>query len=81
VSAATSPPSAGELGEKDKLRVDQVVLIYKGCQGERLYYPKPVLVGALMVKQWIDTKATRCVCGAETCDVKLRLEKPAETQP
>lgn len=63
-----------DLGEKP-LVVDQVIVICKGCKGERLYYPKPNLIGAAAVKQWLDTKPTRCICGAGTCDVKLRLKQ------
>ena len=58
-----------------QLRVDQITLICKGCKGERLYYPKPVLVGAAAIKEWLDTKPGSCCCGADKCDAKLRLEK------
>lgn len=64
-----------DASDQERLRIDQVILICKGCKGERLYYPNPVLVGALAVKEWLDTKASRCMCGADKCDAKLRIEK------
>jgi hypothetical protein len=61
--------------ESDPIRVDQVILICQGCKAERLFYPKPILVGAAAIKAWLDAKPTRCQCGATHCDAKMRLVK------
>ena len=57
------------------MKIDKIVLVCKGCQGERLYYPNPVLTSAEAAKAWLDTVPGRCCCGAETCNAKLHLMK------
>lgn len=55
------------------MKIDQITLVCTSCKCERLYYPNPPLTSALAFDTWIKTKATRFVCGAETCNAKLRL--------
>lgn len=55
------------------MRIDHVILVCKGCGGERRIDLDKPLTTAEEVKRWIDTRPTPCGCGASHCDVKLHL--------
>ena len=63
--------------------IDEITLICKGCYSERVFYPDAPLVGAQAFKEWIDTRAVQCGCGASKCDIKgrLRPESPVIPEP
>lgn len=65
----------------DRIVVDHVILICKGCRQERTIYPDIPLVGAEQLIEWMKTKATRCACGATHCDVKAHLKNPEVLDP
>lgn len=71
-SSACHPCQVAE----QRIIVDHVIVVCKGCRGERTYYPDANLTGAQALIAWIDTKLTPCACGAETCDVKAHLKNP-----
>jgi hypothetical protein len=56
--------------------VDEITLICKGCQGERVFPLAERIRSAKALITWMKTKATACPCGAATCDVKARLVNP-----
>lgn len=66
-----------DLGKRPFI-VDEIILICKGCQGERRFPQNPHLRSAEEVIQWLQTKAEQCPnCNATTCDAKLRLVDPS----
>ena len=61
----------------DRIEVDYVIVICKGCKSERTVYPDRPLYGAEEVIAWIKTKPTGCMhmCGATHCDLKMHLRE------
>lgn len=59
--------------------VDHIIVVCKGCGGERTVYPDRPIRGAAELVDWIKTKPTACPCGALTCDLKCHL-KPRSIQ-
>ena len=59
------------------MKVDYIIIVCKGCKRERTAHPDKPLTSAQEVKDWIDNHlpAFACICGAKTCDLKLRLAK------
>lgn len=54
------------------IEIDWIVLICNGCGAKRYFTPRPHLVGAQALIEWMQTKPTPCECGARTCDVKAK---------
>lgn len=53
------------------IEIDHVIIVCKGCKGERTVHPDRPLRGAAEVIEWIKTKPTACACGATHCDLKM----------
>jgi len=53
--------------------IDEVIVICKGCSGERTVRPPKPLVGADEVHRWIQQGVPPCACGATHCDLKMHL--------
>lgn len=60
---------------RELIAIDQIILICNGCKGERLFYPNPLLDDIEKIKEWLNKKPTRCICGTEKCDAKMRIKK------
>ena len=58
----------------DRIEIDHIILVCKGCRGERTIYPDRPLYGADELIEWMKTKPTACGCGATHCDVKAHLK-------
>jgi hypothetical protein len=58
----------------EALEFDQIILVCKGCGGERSFYPDVALKGANELIEWMKTKAYACPCGATHCDVKAHMK-------
>lgn len=56
------------------IEIDHIILVCKGCRGERTIYPDVPLRGAEQLIAWMKTKPTRCACGATHCNVKAHLK-------
>lgn len=56
--------------------IDEIIVVCKGCRGERRMKPKEPLVGAKAVIAWIEQGVPPCTCGATHCDIKLHMVEP-----
>jgi hypothetical protein len=59
-----------------RLIIDHIIIVCKGCHRERTVYPDRTLIGAEAFIQWtkIDLGNHRCPCGATHCDIKAHLK-------
>lgn len=55
--------------------VDHIVVVCKGCRGERVLWPDKPLQGAREFIAWVNDSANLapCPCGAPLCDLKAHL--------
>jgi len=58
----------------EPIEIDHIIVVCKGCKGERTFFPDRPLRGAKELIEWLDSKPTRCGCGATHCDVKAHLK-------
>jgi hypothetical protein len=56
------------------LEFDHIILVCKGCKGERTFYPDRPLRGASELIAWMNTKMVPCGCGATHGDVKAHMK-------
>jgi secreted trypsin-like serine protease len=52
-----------------------ITAICNGCGRERVYKPDKVIETVEEFKEWIETHLELCVCGANTCDLKIPIKK------
>ena len=70
-----------EPAKPERMTVPDLMMICKGCGGERMVYFDPPLVGAPELIEWLEGRTppdrhpgpTPCRCGAKTCDVRIRM--------
>jgi hypothetical protein len=62
--------------QQNRIVVDHLILICKGCFQERTIYPDVPFIGAAECAEWLKTKPSRCICGATHCDVRMHIMNP-----
>lgn len=61
--------------------VDHVVIVCKGCAGERTVWFDTPLTSAEQLITFMTTKLTACPCDARLCDVKAYIKGADEDPP